>query len=252
MEWNAGIEPISPSSNGRGQHNKQRVTSQWFPLNQQRSQIMQVAVYVRVSTQRQVQSQSIEQQLERLRNHIEQKGWVLSDEHIFRDDGYSGSTLKRPGLDRLRDCVSTAAFDRILVTAPDRLARKDVHQVLVIEELERKGAQVEFVDRPMSQDPHDQLVLQIRGAVAEYERSLIVDRMRRGRLLKYQQGILLPWTRPPYGYRLHPERPRHPRGPPPPPRRCPPGAGRSSHRGRTLCDLSARWHRSHQIGQTLI
>jgi site-specific DNA recombinase len=173
---------------------------------------MQVAVYVRVSTQRQVQSQSIEQQLERLRSHIEQQGWVLLDEHIFRDDGYSGSTLKRPGLDRLRDCVSTAAFDRILVTAPDRLARKYVHQVLVIEELERKGAQVEFLDRPMSQDPHDQLVLQIRGAVAEYERSLIVDRMRRGRLLKYQQGILLPWTRAPYGYRLHAERPRDPAG----------------------------------------
>ena len=66
-------------------------------------------------------------------------------------------------------------------------------------------ARVEFVDQPMSQDPHDQLLLQIRGAVAEYERSLIAERMRRGRRQKYQAGSLLPWTRPPYGYRVDPD-----------------------------------------------
>ncbi len=173
---------------------------------------MRIAVYVRVSTQRQVQSQSIEQQLERLSTYCQAQEWTLADENIFRDDGFSGSSLKRPGLDRLRDRAAVAAFDRILITAPDRLARKYVHQVLLIEELERKGGQVEFLDRPMSQDPHDQLVLQIRGAVAEYERTLIVERMRRGRLMKYRSGTLLPWTRPPYGYRLHPERPRDPAG----------------------------------------
>jgi len=51
----------------------------------------------------------------------------------------------------------------------------------------------------MSQDPHDQLLLQIRGAVAEYERTLITERMRRGRLRRLKAGTLLPWTRPPYG-----------------------------------------------------
>ena len=173
---------------------------------------MRIAVYVRVSTQRQVQSQSNEQQLERLRTHIEEQGWVLPGENIFRDDGVSGTTLRRQGLDRLRDRAAVAAFDQILITAPDRLARKYVHQVLLIEELERKGAQVEFLDRPMSQDPHDQLLLQIRGAVAEYERTLIVERMRRGRQMKYRNGTLLPWTRAPYGYRVHPERPRDPMG----------------------------------------
>src|SRR5438477_12059620 len=79
-------------------------------------------------------------------------------------------------------------------------------------ELEQGGCQVEFVDRPMSQDPHDQLLLQIRGAVAEYERSLIAERMRRGRRQKYQAGGLLPWTRPPYGFRVDPTRPRDPAG----------------------------------------
>lgn len=173
---------------------------------------MRIAVYLRVSTRNQTESQTIEQQLERLRVHIQNQGWVLADENIFRDDGYSGATLKRPGLDRLRDSATTAAFDRILLTTPDRLARKYVHQALLIEELQNKGCQVEFLDRPMSQDPHDQLLLQIRGAVAEYERTLISERMRRGRLSKYRAGTMLPWTRPPYGYRLHPERPRDPTG----------------------------------------
>jgi len=173
---------------------------------------MRIAVYVRVSTRQQTESQTIEQQLDRLRAHIQAQGWVLPDGNIFRDDGYSGAALNRPGLDRLRDQAAAAAFDRVLITAPDRLARKYVHQVLLIEELERRGCQVEFLDRPMSQDPHDQLLLQIRGAVAEYERTLITERMRRGRLSKYRAGVLLPWTRPPYGYRVNPERPRDPTG----------------------------------------
>src|SRR3712207_1324797 len=78
--------------------------------------------------------------------------------------------------------------------------------------LQKHGAEVVFLDRPMSRDPHDQLLLQIRGAVAEYERTLITERMRRGRLHKLHAGTLLPWTRPPYGYRLDPERPRDPGG----------------------------------------
>src|SRR5262249_38597447 len=105
-----------------------------------------------------------------------------------------------------------ARCDLVVLTAPDRLARNYVHQMLLLDEFARAGCLVEFVDRPMSQDPHDQLLLQIRGAVAEYERTLIADRMRRGRLHKLQAGVLLPWTRPPYGYRLGVERPRDPAG----------------------------------------
>jgi site-specific DNA recombinase len=156
--------------------------------------------------------QTIEQQLERLQAHFQLQGWEWRDDGVFRDDGYSGASLKRPGLDRLRDQVSQAHFDRVLMTAPDRLARKYVHQMLLIEELEKGGCQVEFVERPMSQDPHDQLLLQIRGAVAEYERNLIADRMRRGRLQKYRAGTLLPWGPPPYGYRTDPVHPRDPVG----------------------------------------
>src|SRR3712207_4323732 len=56
------------------------------------------------------------------------------------------------------------------------------------------------------------LLLQIRDAVAEYERTLIAERMRRGRLAKLRAGVLLPWTYAPYGYRMSPDRPRDPQG----------------------------------------
>src|SRR5436190_14117896 len=169
---------------------------------------MRAAVYARVPATRQAQAQTIEQQLDRLRAAAAERGWGLEDQHVYRDDGYSGASLGRPGLDRLRDHAALADLDVVLVTAPDRLARNHVHQVLLIDELASHGCRAEFLDRPMSSDPHDQLLLQIRGAVAEYERTLIAERMRRGRLAKLRAGTLLPWTTPPFGYRLDPERPR--------------------------------------------
>lgn len=158
---------------------------------------MRAAIYVRVSTPRQAQAQTIEQQVIRLRTAMEERHWTLEEEHIYRDEGYSGATLNRPGLDALRDQAAVAAFEVVVLTAPDRLARKYVHQMLVIEELEQHGCRVEFLERPMSEDPSDQLLLQIRGAVAEYERALITERTRRGRLAKVRAGQLLPWSRPP-------------------------------------------------------
>ena len=173
---------------------------------------MRIAFYARVSTQRQAQAQTVEQQLDRLRRYSDEQGWAVPLEHIFRDDGYSGAWLKRPGLDRLRDRAAARNLDVVLITAPDRLARNYVHQVLLLDELEQHGCRVQFLDRPMSQDPHDQLLLQIRGAVAEYERTLITERMRRGRQRKLEAGLLLPWTRAPFGYRVDPDRPRDPAG----------------------------------------
>ncbi|MFL5883335.1 MAG: recombinase family protein, partial [Actinomycetota bacterium] len=172
---------------------------------------MRAALYVRVSTDRQQHAQTIEQQVTQLRAWVAARdGWTVREEHIFRDDGHSGARLDRPGLDALRDHAARAAFDVVVVCAPDRLARNFVHQMVVLEELERRGVRVVFCDRPLRDDPHEQLVTQIRGAVAEYERTLIADRMRRGRQARLRSGQLLPWTRAPYGYRLHPERPRDP------------------------------------------
>jgi site-specific DNA recombinase len=145
---------------------------------------MKLAVYVRVSTPHQAQAQTIDQQLERLEAHCQMQKWPWPPQSLFRDDGYSGASLNRPGLEKLRDEVAQGCYTHLLVITPDRLARKYVHQVLFIEELENKGCQVHFVERPMTQDPHDQLLLHIRGAVAEYERSLQAPRTRRGRLAR--------------------------------------------------------------------
>lgn len=173
---------------------------------------MNAAIYARVSSKRQAKDQTIEQQVERLRAYAREQGWTLEDSHIYRDDGYSGASLSRPGLDALRDHAAEALIEVVLITAPDRLARKYLHQVLLLEELAGCGCRVVFTDRPMSDDPNDQLLLQIRGAVAEYERTLITERMRRGKLAKLRAGTLLPWTRGHYGYRVDPDHPRRPSG----------------------------------------
>jgi site-specific DNA recombinase len=82
---------------------------------------MEIALYARVSTSRQQQQQTIEQQLSRLHDHAAmQPDWHVADEQIYLDDGYSGAKLSRPGLDRLRARAALAAFARVLITAPDR------------------------------------------------------------------------------------------------------------------------------------
>jgi len=173
---------------------------------------MRASIYARVSTPRQARAQRVDEQVNRLKAYVEHEGLGLEEGHIYLDEGYSGASLNRPGLDALRDAAAMAEFEVLLVAAPDRLARNYVHQVLLLEELHGRGCRVEFLERPMSQDPNDQLLLQIRGAVAEYERTLIAERMRRGRLAKLRSGQLLPWLRVPFGYRTDPERPRDPAG----------------------------------------
>jgi len=94
-------------------------------------------------------------------------GHALSDAHVFRDEGYSGSRLDRPGLDGLRDAIRDAAVDIVAVFSPDRLARKYAYQVLLLEEFRRADCEVAFLHHPISDSPNDQLLLQIQGAIAE-------------------------------------------------------------------------------------
>jgi hypothetical protein len=132
MERGGGIRPTNSYSNGA------RSTSPLQPWcrrclpNSPWGELMRTAVYVRVSTQRQSQPQAIDQQLARLRAHLAAHGEELQSEQIVRDDGYSGASLNRPGLDHLRDAVKAAACERILVTTPDRLARNYVHQMVLL------------------------------------------------------------------------------------------------------------------------
>jgi len=173
---------------------------------------MKTAIYTRVSTIMQAQQQTIQTQLSRLEEHLTNQGINWEQVLIFRDEGISGASLRRPSLSKMRDSIRQREITQLYITAPDRLSRKYVHQALLMEEFEQAGCTVTFIDRPMSDDPNDQLLLQIRGAVAEYERSLIAERMRMGRVRQFKAGNLLPWTRTPYGYNADPENPRDPAG----------------------------------------
>jgi site-specific DNA recombinase len=166
---------------------------------------MHAAIYARVSTERQERQQTIDSQLAALRAWASQQGHELADEHVFRDEGLSGSRLDRPGLDALRDAVRDAAIDILAVLSPDRLARKYAYQVLLLEEFRRAGCEVVFLHHPISDDPNDQLLLQIQGAIAEYERAVLSERFRRGKLQKARAGCWLA-GRAPYGYRYVPRR----------------------------------------------
>ena len=84
---------------------------------------MRVAAYVRVSTPGQVKLQTIDQQLETIHRYVQNKGWELPDENVFRDDGFSGASLDRPALDLLRDKARIRELDVVVLLSPDRLAR---------------------------------------------------------------------------------------------------------------------------------
>src|SRR3954452_5191410 len=149
---------------------------------------MRAATYARVSTERQERQQTIDSQLAALRAWAEEAGHELTAEHVFRDEGYSGARLDRPGLDALRDAVRDAEVDIVAVLSPDRLARRYAYQVLILEEFRRADCEVVFLNRGISDDPGDQLLLQIQGASPEYERAPLGERFRRGKLQKARAG----------------------------------------------------------------
>src|SRR3712207_4165620 len=124
-----------------------------FPL---RSRPMQVAIYARVSTERQGREQTSESQLALRRAWVQAQGHAWRPEHVFTDEGYSGSRLDRPGLDGLRDAAREAASQALAVLSPDRLARKYAYQVLLLEGLRRAGWQGVFLQHPISDAPNDQ------------------------------------------------------------------------------------------------
>ncbi len=167
---------------------------------------MQVALYGRVSTANQEQEGTIASQVTTLRQFIMQHSWSLLPEHEFLDEGFSGSRLDRPALDRLRDAARRGEFDAAVVLSPDRLARNYAHQWLLIEEFEKLGLRWIFLQNPFGDSPQGKLLTQMQGMMAEYERAQILERTRRGRLEKARRGQFIPWAYRCYGYRYLPKR----------------------------------------------
>ena len=163
--------------------------------------VIQAAIYARVSSEQQAAAHTIESQLAALADRARRDGTPVPAERQFVDDGYSGATLVRPALDRLRDLAATGTVNRIYVHSPDRLARKYAYQVLLIDEWGRAAVEVVFLNRPLGQTPEDDLLLQVQGIVAEYERAKIMERSRRGKKHAAQRGSLNVMSCAPFGYR---------------------------------------------------
>ena len=159
------------------------------------------AIYARVSSARQAKDQTIGSQLSALREHAGQSRLDVPEEWVFADEGHSGATLIRPGLEALRDLAAQGCLDVVLVYSPDRLARKFAYQALLIEELARCGVRVEFVKGPRGDSPEDQLLVQFQGMFAEYEKAQLMERYRRGKAWRAKTGSVNVLGGAPFGYR---------------------------------------------------
>src|SRR5215471_8574251 len=159
------------------------------------------ALYARVSSDRQKENHTICSQVAALVEYADSHGYLVPPEWRFQDEGFSGATLLRPGLEALRDLAATGHIQAVLVFSPDRLSRKYAYQVLLTEELSRCGVEVVFLKAPSGETPEDQLLVQFQGMIAEYERAQIAERSRRGKRHRAQQGSINVLSGAPYGYR---------------------------------------------------
>jgi len=137
------------------------------------------AIYARVSSDRQKEEQTVASQTTALIEYCRQEGYAVPAEWIFQDEGYSGATLIRPGLERVRDLAAEGQIENVLVYSPDRLSRKYAYQVLLVEEFARHGVEVIFIRSPRAVTPEEHLLVQFQGMIAEYERAQIAERTRR-------------------------------------------------------------------------
>ena len=152
--------------------------------------VPRVALYARVSSEHQAQEQTIASQVLALRERIAADGLTLDEEFCFLDDGVSGATLARPALERLRDMAYAGGFQKLYVHSPDRLARRYAYQVLLVDELRRHSVEIVFLNRAIGVSPEEDLLLQMQGMFAEYERAKILERSRRGKRYAAQRGVV--------------------------------------------------------------
>ncbi len=158
------------------------------------------AIYTRVSSEQQEKEETIASQMDAISQYAEESGIVYDASDVFPDEGYSGTLLRRPGLDKLLDRVYEGCYDQVLVFDPDRLARNYGHQIMLLEELQKNGCEPVFIRRPIGKGAEEDLLLQMQGVIAQYEHSKIKERTRRGRLHKMRRGDLVTGQRT-FGYR---------------------------------------------------
>jgi len=159
------------------------------------------AIYARVSSEQQREENTIASQTAALIEFAKSHDLEVPREWVFEDEGYSGATLERPGLERVRDLAAEGQIQVMLAYSPDRLSRKYAYQILLIEEFARHGVEMVFVKSPQGDSAEDQLLVQFQGMIAEYERAQILERSRRGKRHRAQSGEVSVMSNAPYGYR---------------------------------------------------
>src|SRR6266436_5323072 len=159
------------------------------------------AIYARVSSEQQREEHTIASQTAALVEFATSHDLEVPKEWVFEDEGYSGATLERPGLERVRDLAAEGQIQVVLAYAPDRMSRKYAYQILLIEEFARHGVETLFVKAPQSASAEDQLLVQFQGMIAEYERAQILERSRRGKRHRARSGEVSVLSGAPYGYR---------------------------------------------------
>jgi site-specific DNA recombinase len=160
---------------------------------------MKIAIYARVSTQSQAKEGTINSQLDALRKYAQAHDLTITQECI--DNGVSGSTLERDGLDELRDLTLAGEVDGVLALSPDRLSRNQFDQMVLMKEFKKQNIKIFFTNQQFEDTPAGNLMLQIQGAISEYERKTIRDRMRRGLKHSVKKGQVIAGNTP-YGYTL--------------------------------------------------
>lgn len=148
-------------------------------------------LYARVSTDQQAEKYGLDAQIVGLRNRAAERGYTMVPDgarDAFTDDGYSGGDLNRPALERLRQTLRDCQADVVLCFDPDRLSRSLADLLVLADEVEGAGARLEFVTQEMDVSPEGRLFFSIRGAVAEFEKAKIRERMMRGKREKARQG----------------------------------------------------------------
>ena len=159
------------------------------------------AIYARVSSEQQREEKTIASQTASLIEFAKSHDLEVPAEWVFEDEGYSGATLERPGLERVRDLAAEGQIQVVLAYSPDRLSRKYAYQILLLEEFARQGVETLFVKAPQGDSAEDQLLVQFQGMIAEYERAQILERSRRGKRHRAQAGEVSVLGGAPYGYR---------------------------------------------------
>jgi site-specific DNA recombinase len=159
------------------------------------------AIYARVSSEQQREAHTIASQTAALIEWARTLDLEVPKAWIIEDEGYSGATLERPGLERVRDLAAEGQIQAVLIYSPDRLSRKYAYQILLIEELARHGVETRFLNAPQNATAEDQLLVQFQGMIAEYERAQILERSRRGKRHRARAGEISVLSGAPYGYR---------------------------------------------------